>query len=264
MPGSETPQRGVKSVDVTARLLVALARSRGSLSLSELSLDAGVSPSRAHAYAVGMIKARLVEQSQKDKRYRLGPVARALGTAAVVQFDPFEIADSAADELRNLTNLSVALAVWHASGPVIVRWSRGVHHLPIHVGVGSTLPISTTALGQVFLAHLPEKLTDRLLTRELAELDKPAAAELRVKLAEQGKRIRAQGYASVKGTLFPQMCALAAPVLQDDRTVLASLSLMGMNNFREVGGERKTINALLRVTERASRQLAGVLQARNA
>lgn len=258
------PQRAVKSVETTARLLAALGRSRGSLTLSEMAADAGVSPSRAHAYAVGLIGARLVEQSTTERTYRLGPLARMIGTAAVAQFEASEVIDWATTELEATTRLSATAAVWHSSGPLIIRWVRGRHPLPLQLCVGSTMPLSTSALGRVFLALLPRETTRKILARELADIEKAGfAADFREKLDKDIEQFHSKGYAFVRGMLMPQMCSIAAPIIQDDQKVLAAVSVLGTNDFRGFGEEKKIARTLLRVSEEANEKLSGIMRARS-
>ena len=62
-PGGEgAAQRSVQSVEVAGRLLLALAASRGDLSLKDLAARAGLTPSRAHPYLVSFSRLGMVEQ----------------------------------------------------------------------------------------------------------------------------------------------------------------------------------------------------------
>jgi DNA-binding IclR family transcriptional regulator len=252
--------RRIKSVAVTARILDALARSREPLSLTQLAQATGISPSRAHAYVTGMIAAALIEQSSAYGRYALGPLARTVGTAAMVRHDPIAVVDQAASALHDETQLTVAIAVWHSTGPTIVKWIRGYHPLPVQVSVGSTVPLTTTALGQVFLTYLPEKITASIVPRELVAL---ATAETGGSIAPPDvasiiTRTRETGFAYVRGTLMPDMCAIAAPIFEERKRILAVLSLIGRKRFSDAGGEKKVTKAILRITESATRNLSGI------
>ncbi len=45
--------------------------------------------------------------------------------------------------------------VWIDVGPTLVGWDTGAHALPIVVRVWSVLPLLDSAVGLVFLAHMP-------------------------------------------------------------------------------------------------------------
>lgn len=253
-------QRRIKSVAVAARVLEALARSREPLSLTHLAQSANISPSRAHAYVTGMIAAMLIEQTGSHGRYALGPLARLIGTAAVVRYDPVAVVDKAASALHDETQLTVALAVWHSTGPTIVRWIRGYHPLPLQVSVGSTIPLTTTAIGQVFLSYLPTKITGPLASKELAALQsaEPASTKAIPVLQDIVTTTREIGHTYVTGTLLPDMCAIAAPIFEEEGRVIAVLSLIGRARFANTGGEKKMKKVVLRITQAASRDISGI------
>lgn len=256
---TKSPRR-IKSVAVTARVLEALARSREPLSLTQLAQSANVSPSRAHAYVTGMIAAMLLEQTGSHSRYALGPLARFIGTSAVVRHDPVAVVDNAASALREETQLTVALAVWHSTGPTIVRWIRGYHPLPLQISVGSTIPLTTTAIGRIFLTYLPTKITGPLAAKELAALEncEPTSTKAMPVLEDIVAATREAGCAYVTGTLLPDMCAVAAPIFEEEGRVSAVLSLIGRSRFSDIGGEKKIKKTVLRITRAASRDILGI------
>src|SRR3546814_11164699 len=58
------------------------------------------------------------------------------------------------------------LTVWGNRGPCIVRRLEGSRETPLSIRVGYVLPLTTSATGRTFLAHLPPVLTrDRKSTR---------------------------------------------------------------------------------------------------
>ena len=60
-------------------------------------------------------------------------------------------------------------AVWTDQGPTLVRWDTGRHSLPILLRVGSVLPLLDSAVGCVFLAHLPASMTRQVLRQQQRE-----------------------------------------------------------------------------------------------
>ncbi len=70
-------------------------------------------------------------------------------------------------ELRDLTNETVALAVWNDGGPVIVRWERPRRPITVNVLTGTSLSLLSSAAGRVFAAWLPEQQTEALLRAEI-------------------------------------------------------------------------------------------------
>ena len=145
-------QQGIKSIEVGARVLRALERGRGPMSLSEVAKRADLHPAKAHRYLTSLTRTGLASQDASSGLYDLGAEARALGVEAVRRADPVRIASTFAVELRDETGHTTNLSVWSEGGPVLVGWDTGAHLLPIVIRLGSTLPMLDSAVGHVFLA----------------------------------------------------------------------------------------------------------------
>jgi DNA-binding IclR family transcriptional regulator len=259
MPKSKQPARkGIKSVEVASRILSALTQSPEALSLKQLANAAGISSSLARTHAVSLIRTGLLEQTDAYGRYNLGPFASRLGLAAIARIDSYEVMESTARQLREETKLTVAAAVWSSNGPVLVIWLRGARQLPLNVNVGSTLPMISTALGRVFLAYLSADDTRAIAQREQRELGRDARKIVDGSisdLAGLAAQIRRVGYATSRSTLFPEMLAIAAPLLRSENHVVAAIGVIGSGSFQNAGGERKVTRALLKAVRRASERL---------
>jgi DNA-binding IclR family transcriptional regulator len=92
---------------------------------------------------------------------------------------------------------------------VIVRWDYGTYALPITVRVGATLPMLSSSVGRVYLAHLPETLTGPVLRgeRESGTDDVPEAEIARIK-----ETVQRDGVALTSGGVIPGVTSVAAPV----------------------------------------------------
>lgn len=101
--------------------------------------------------------------------------------------------------------------VWGDNGPVIVRWDYGAYSLPITVRVGATMPLLASAVGQVFLAYLPDTLTAPVLAAQHSADDPIPHSDAEI---EQAKAVvRREGVAFTSGGLIPGLASVAAPVL---------------------------------------------------
>lgn len=207
-------QQGIQSIEVGARVLRALETGRGPLALSEVARRSDMHPAKVHRYLVSLVRVGLASRDGNSGRYDLGPAARRLGVEALRRTDAESIASAHVCRLRDETGHTVDVAVWSDAGPVIVRWDSGAHALPMTVRVGSVLPLLDSALGQVFLANLPEVATTRALAaqqtrRETRVLDPAVQAELL-------GAVRRNGHASALNNMIYGMSALAAPVFGAD------------------------------------------------
>jgi DNA-binding IclR family transcriptional regulator len=211
----EGDRRGIGAVDIAVAVLRAFAAAPGPLSLTEVSAATGLSPSRLHRYLASLVDQGLLAQRERSAKYDLGPFAAALGLAALGRSDFVNAAAAALPALVDRVGSTALLAVWGAGGPTVVRWERGRDHVVTALGLGTVLPLLTSATGRVFLAHLPDALTRPLLPRGT-----------RREAAETARAVRAAGYAAVDGSLIPGLVAVAAPVLNWQGEAEAAITLI--------------------------------------
>src|SRR5690349_12864168 len=98
-PPAARAQRGIQSVEVGGRLLVALANAGRPMALKDLAEAASMSPAKAHPYLVSFGKLGLVAQDGASGRYGLGALALQLGLISLHQFDPVRLATPRLREL---------------------------------------------------------------------------------------------------------------------------------------------------------------------
>src|SRR3546814_11384883 len=90
--------------------------------------------------------------------------------AAIDQNDVVALAEEPMEALRAETGETAYLTVWGNRGPCIVRRLEGSRETPLSIRVGYVLPLTTSATGRTFLAHLPPVLTRRLREEERERL----------------------------------------------------------------------------------------------
>src|SRR5471032_361001 len=154
-PARESDSRGIQSIEVGGRLLLALAHHGRPLALKDLAQAATMSAGKAHPYLVSFIKLGLVERETEGGRYGLGPLALQMGLIGLQQYDPVRLATGLIDELARTTGHTVAIAVWGHRGPTLVRIAEAP--TPVHVSMrhGTVMSIADTASGRLFAAYGP-------------------------------------------------------------------------------------------------------------
>ncbi|MGT2427423.1 IclR family transcriptional regulator [Amnibacterium kyonggiense] len=216
-------RQGVQSVEIAASVLDALAETRGAGTLGEVARRAGLHPAKAHRYLVSLTRTGLAAQDPRTGRYDLGPAARRIGLEALRRTDAESVAAAHALRLRDRTGHTVNLAVWSEAGPVIVRWDSGAHPMPFVLRVGSVVPLLDSALGMVFLAHLPRLETDPVLEQQQLRYETRPLSETDRELLTH--EIRESGAALAPTNLIAGFAAHAAPVFDADGRVAMAIGL---------------------------------------
>jgi len=248
-------QRGIQSVEVAMRVLEAIERIGGAAPLSRVANEADMGPSTAHRYLVSLTRIGLVAQDAATGWYDLGPAARRLGLEAVRRADDVSLAGGAAALLRDATGHTVNVSVWGESGPTIVRWEHGRYPLPIVARVGSTLPLVDTSVGRIFLAYVPEQMTQPVLRgQQRHEVSSRPAPEVLAGILDE---VRREGVSKTAGGVIPGLTVLAAPVFSTGgalSAVVAVLLLTRMATPAAVGAAGKQLTA---TTDKVSVDLGG-------
>lgn len=250
--------QGIQSIEVGAPLLEALAAEDGPMTLSALAQAAGMGPSKARRYLVSFARIGLVEQLENGGRYALGPMALRLGLSALGQVDVVRSGSDVIRELAEKTGFTSALIVWSDHGPTAVRFERSRGNIGIHIRVGSTIPLLSSAAGRLFAAYLPDSVTAPFVDAELAR----AEADSRVRpltapgaLERLYAEIRERGFAYVDGFVIHGLRAAAAPVFDAEGVMTAALVIFGPVTELDIASDGRIIPTLLT----AARDLSGRL-----
>jgi|NGEPerStandDraft_6_1074524.scaffolds.fasta_scaffold40734_1 DNA-binding IclR family transcriptional regulator len=242
-------RQGVQSVEMTLKVLLAVADGSGSRALKDISAAAGLAPSSAHRHLITLVRTGMVEQNSETGRYDLGTRVMELGLKALSRRDPIRLAGESLEELRDALGHTVFLAIWANHGPTIVRWEEGTQAVTVNVRVGSVLPLMRSATGGVFLCWLPSSLTDPILQIEKA----------RAKDVERLKQAtRARGLGSVEGDLLPGVASLSAPVFDHRGKIVAAITTLGAQDGFDINIAGKIEKQLKKTANKLCRRLCGL------
>jgi DNA-binding IclR family transcriptional regulator len=238
-------QRGIQSVEVGGRLLLALADGGGAMALKDLAQAAGMSPAKAHPYLVSFGKLGLIVQDPGSSRYGLGPLAMQLGLISLQQFDPVRLATQRLPELALAVGQTVAIAVWGNRGATIVRIEQAPSLVHVTMRHGTVMSLRGTASGRLFAAYLPREAV-RAATGE---------GEFSATFERELAAIRKQGFSHAVDASVPGVSALAAPVFDGSGAIVLSLTAIGASASFDVGAGGASARALRRCAAKLSTQL---------
>jgi DNA-binding IclR family transcriptional regulator len=226
---SEAPERGgVQSAAVAAKILKTLAAEGGALPLRRLSAATGMPRAKVHRYLASLRASGLVAQDPESSEYRIGPAAVTIGLVGLGRMSPVRQLVDALPRLRDRINETVTAAIWGETGATVIAMEESERIVTMNVRIGTVLPLTTTAIGRVFLAFLPQAQTQRMLTAErqgpLKSVAKPPSdAQLEKILAD----IRATRLSTTYGAMMPGVDAMAAPVFDYRGELVAVMCAVG-------------------------------------
>jgi flavin reductase (DIM6/NTAB) family NADH-FMN oxidoreductase RutF len=155
----------------------------------------------------------------------LGGGAASIGSKHA-QLTAMRLGARAIERLVSTFDETMALAVWGSHGPTITHWEPASAPVSDALPVGLTLPVTSTATGLAFAAHLPPEAVDvavRSSQPELREQERDWAQRLddvrRRGLARQGLETFYRSETTIN--------ALSAPVLDANGQAVLALTAVG-------------------------------------
>ncbi len=238
-------QRGIQSVEVGGRLLLALVHEGRPMALKDLAQAAGMTPPKAHPYLVSFGKLGLIAQDEASGHYGLGPLAMQLGLISLQQSDPVRLASAQLPGLAQVVGQTVGIAVWGPRGATIVRTEPGP--LPVHVAMrhGTVMSLRGTASGTLFAAWLPHA--------EIRASDPTAVFD--AAFERELAAVRDSGIATANDGVVAGVSALAAPVFDAGNRLVLSLTAIGPSASFDVRPDGPPAQALKAAAAELSRQL---------
>jgi DNA-binding IclR family transcriptional regulator len=214
----------VQSLEIGLAILDILIDANAPMMLKEIGQAAQMHPAKTHRYLVSLIRKGYARQLE-DGRYGLGERVNALGHTGLNHNNLLEHLTTVANEIKNALNCAVQIAKWFSEGPIIIQSVEPDSPISIITRIGSRMPLTTSATGQLFASYQPEAIIQPLVMAEWqdsAANPMPDSAES-IDAAELAKHwqqftqlqaeIRAQGYATVTGDMLMGVNAITIPVL---------------------------------------------------
>jgi DNA-binding IclR family transcriptional regulator len=253
----EKSRRGIQSVEIASRLLVAMGQHVRPMALKDIAQAAGISANKAHPYMVSFLKVGFVSQDGGSGYYELGPLALQLGLAKLQRLDPVKEASPFIAELAEQTEQSIAVAVWGNLGPTIVRLEEPTHPLHVNLRTGTVMSLVNTATGRLFAAFMPPKVIEKAMQGEVARMG-PRVGTAPLSPSEFDVLVdetRRHGLSRSLSQPIPGIDALCAPVFDSAGNIVLGLLAMGPSVTFDSAWDGKVAIALRRCADAVSRKL---------
>jgi IclR family pca regulon transcriptional regulator len=198
------------------------------LGIADIADELGMSRSTTHRYVITLVALGYLEQGA-SRKYRLGLRCTDLGMAALNSTGLREHAHEYLEELRQRTSYTASLSVLEGADIMYVDRVRGFRReqgkIDLGLGPGSRLPAYCTVMGKLLLAHLPEDEQGRLIADMRLAKRGPNTITSKKELLAELEEIRGEDFAVNDEELAAELYAIAAPVRNEGREVVAAVSL---------------------------------------
>ncbi|ADG06995.1 IclR family transcriptional regulator [Kyrpidia tusciae] len=213
---------GIQSVETAVKILQTLVAHSTPISLTEFAGLLGMSKSKLHRYLTSLCRMQLLIQSAETDLYALGPRMIEWGLAAMDQYDLTAAAVPVMKNFVNKVDESIALAIWSDKGPLFVSVQKSTKQINIGIRVGSYIPVSTSATGQVFAAYNRDDLRIRAFLEEECRVRGIPLDQVEQEL----HIVRQRGFGFTRGGVIQGLGAVAVPVLNHSCNTEGVLTLI--------------------------------------
>ena len=205
-------QGGVQSLEIGLSVLDVLINHNEPMMLKDIAQNVQMHPAKCHRYLVSLIRKNYARQLS-DGRYGLGDRVNALGHTGFNQNNILERLTHIANEIKDTLNCGVQIAKWFSEGPIIIQSVEPDSPISIITRIGSRMPLTTSATGQLFASYQPDAVIEPLVIAEWQTGDQADIAEKWRNFSQLQAKIRTQGYATVTGDMLMGINAITIPVI---------------------------------------------------
>ena len=199
------------------------SRSRPYLTLSEISRASGLPLSTVHRLVSDLVAWGGLERDAHGG-YGIGLHVWELGALAPRGTGLMDVALPYLEDLYEATHQNIRLAVREGTEVIFVAHLSGHGSVPLRTRPATRLPMPTTGVGLVLLAHAPAEVQNAVLESEFPRFTPfsvPDAPTLRRMLAD----VRRTGYAICDRQMTDGAVSVAAPIQSPNGSVIAAVSV---------------------------------------
>jgi IclR family transcriptional regulator, pca regulon regulatory protein len=217
-----------QSLERGLAILSCFTPKRPVLGIADIADELGMSRSTTHRYVITLLALGYLEQGA-SRKYRLGLRVTDLGMSALNSTGLREHAGPYLEELRQRTSYTVSLAVLDGTEILYVDQARSFRRGHGQAGgdarTGSRLPAYATAMGKLLLANLPDDDQKELISEIKLVKHAPNTITSKKALREELDEVREANFAVDDEELAKNFYAIAAPVRNESRQVLAAVDI---------------------------------------
>lgn len=242
MPDDGTINSVVKAFEIVEALSLS-----GGMTVSELAGEMDIPVSTTHNYLNSLVKTGFVVRN--DRIYRPGTKFLEVGERRRQRTAVVKAAASELPQLAENTGEHVSLMIEENGEGVLISLEKGAEAINLDSFHGVRMPLHSVAPGKAILSRLPQERVEEILDRHgLEEMTKHTITE-REALYEELAKARERGYAIDQGERMSGMTCIAAPVLDMNDEVRASVCVCSPSHRVD---DEKRVDKIAKAVQRSA------------
>ncbi len=202
-----------------------LFKKRNRLRVSDAAEELGVARSTAHRLLAMLQFHDFVSQDPTTRLYVAGPSLTDIGLAIVRDMDIRTVARPTMEQLSREVGETVHLLILRGSDVLFIDSVESTNVLRVGSRIGMVLPAHATAGGKALLAFVPREELRSLYPHARLERVTKRTLAARADLLRELDRTKRRGYALNTGESEADIAAVAAPIIDRQGHLRASLAI---------------------------------------
>ncbi|OXJ30975.1 MULTISPECIES: IclR family transcriptional regulator [Burkholderia] len=215
-----------QSLEKGLNVLRAFSAKRRTMTLAEVADAAGMTKSSAQRMVYTLEKLGYIRKHPVTRRYQLTPHVMRIGFNYLAADTLIDVANPFLSELTNLTGETTNLTEPDEDEMVYVARFVSTKFVPIHMPIGSRIPMYCTGSGRAFLSALPPGDARARLDGMARTPHTPRTVTALDELVALLDSARREGYATNQEELFIGDMSIAAPVLGSQGQPVAAVHVV--------------------------------------
>ena len=215
----------------------------------------GMSKSTLHRIVTELVDQSFLSRDEDHRTYRLGMRLLDYGHSVLESFDIRSDSADIINELNRVTLETVHLAVMVDNRVVYADKRESTHTLRMYSLVGKEAPVHCTGVGKAILAFQDADVVDKLILvngmKRYTEHTLTRIEDLKEELAV----IRSEGIAYDREEHEKGIICIAAPVINHDRKIRASISITSITQRMTLSQLLEFKNLLIKAAADISRRI---------
>ncbi len=245
----------VKSANRVFSILEIIGESKTGLTHGEIRSALQIPKSSLTALLVDLIGQECVVQDSLSKRFTLGPKILILAGKYIENIDIVNYGRKFVNEISKETSQTVTLTTRIGFDALVVYKIDTAQPILPNVQVGIYLPLYASAAGKVMLAFFNEKEIQQYLNSTDFVKFTPKTIVDRKKILSDLIEIKKSGLATNREGYREGITAIAAPVFDHQKDVVASITIAVPSFFLNSKKEKKYEKKLSEIASKLSRML---------
>jgi DNA-binding IclR family transcriptional regulator len=241
----------MKSIEVTLKLLEALAAEKSGVSVLDIARKISFSKSTTHRALQVLENEKFAEKDPLSGRYRSGPRMLDLAFHFISNFDLRSLAHPILQEIVRQVNETAYLCVYTQEHLFFVDMVECTHPVRYINPMGRRRYMHAGAAGKSILAFLPSYRIDQIIAGGLPKFTQNTITEGE-RLKSELKRIRNNGHAFSNSEFAEGGVAFAAPIIDLGSNVIGCINMViPVDRFNE--GKRE---AFIEIVKEGARKVS--------